>query len=207
MNKKRCPWCGKIVNKETDARKYGKRYFFHILLFRGYHHTGVCSHCDNVYSSTTHTPIALSAYLTSEVLIVLGLCFSIWVLVWGGLAFLALSLLLSLFTVKFRQVHPVYTFLTLRNDKKLRVKMHILDQYYELRRGEVLLLFKDHDACEPFSRVSPISVSKLDEKAGVLEGYWLYDHCDNAYFASRDRVHLYDDDGNVVADITFKELL
>jgi hypothetical protein len=101
-------------------------------------------------------------------------------------------------------VYPDNLF-TVESDKRLRIKPHVIDQYYELRRGEILLLFKDHDTCEPFSRVSPISVSKLDKKSGTLEGYWLYHHCDNAYFASLDRVHLYDDEGNVVADITFKE--
>lgn len=206
MNKTRCPWCGKLVDKQADARRYAKEYMLTVIFRRGriFNHHGVCAHCGNAYSNTINTAIKLSLYIASVVLIFSGFSLGIWILIAIGLALFIFSLLYFLFATRFRRIYGDNGF-TIENDKNLFVRMRVIDQYYELRRGEILLLFKDHDAHEPFSRVSPISVSKLDEKAGILEGYWLYDHCDNAYFASLDQVHLYDDDGNVVADITFKE--
>ena len=87
----------------------------------------------------------------------------------------------------------------------MKVKAHIIKTYYEISETEIFPLFSTFDQKEVFSSVSPIFISKFDKKANEIEGYWLYDHCDNAYFASLDQVHLYDDDSNIVADITFKE--
>ena len=205
MNRTRCPWCGKLVDKQADARKYAKEYVLTVIFRRGriFNHHGVCSHCGNAYSNTSNKAISLCTYIASGVLISLAFPLESLILLIVGIALLIFTLLFSLLTLRFRRVYPDNLF-TVESDKRLRIKPRVIDQYYELRRGEILLLFKDHDAHEPFSRVSPISVSKLDEKAGTLEGYWLYDHCDNAYFASLDRVHLYDDDGNVVADVKFQ---
>ena len=203
MNRTRCPWCGKLVDKQADARKFAKHRFLYILRYRAFTHNGVCSHCGNTYSNTSNKAISLYTYIASGVLISLAFPLESLILLIVGIALLIFTLLFSLLTLRFRRVYPDNLF-TGESDKRLRIKPRVIDQYYEIRRGEILLLFKEHDAHEPFSRVSPISVSKLDKKSGTLEGYWLYHHCDNAYFASLDQVHLYDDDGNVVADVKFQ---
>jgi hypothetical protein len=92
----------------------------------------------------------------------------------------------------------------LKYDEAFKIKGNIVNQYYDLRNLEIYPLFNAHDQKEPFSSVSPIFISKLSKESNEFEGYWLYEHCDNSYFASLDSVHLYDDEGNVVADIRLK---
>ncbi len=92
----------------------------------------------------------------------------------------------------------------IKYEEKLKFKARVIKQYYEIDRSDIFPVFSSHDEQHPFSSVSPIYVSRFNKKTGELEGYWIYEHCDNLYFASLDCVHLYDNDGRVVADITLK---
>ena len=200
MNRTRCPWCGKLIDKEADSAEYRKKYFYlHIKISFGRQY-GICSHCGKIYNDVPRSAliclIAWFAYF--------GFLMILPIAMYSAIIVLPLLVIISSKPSHFKRIDDNLSGVV-KHEEKLRAKANICKQYYDILPNEILLLSKDHDAHEPFSRVSPISVSKLDKKSGTLEGYWLYHHCDNAYFASLDQVRLYDDKGNVVADITFKE--
>lgn len=203
MNKTRCPWCGKLVNKEADAKKYRQK---HITVGVGaaIRHNGICSHCENIYSCLPDQTIALILLLSSLVEFLLGFCLETWALIALAHVSFGAFIVVSLITLRYRRIDSGDRHVE-HSDKKLKIKMYVIKQYYNINRANIYPIFANHDERESFSTVSPVFVSKFNKKANEIEGYWLYDHCDNAYFASLDCVHLYDDDGNIVADITFKE--
>ena len=199
MNRTRCPWCGKLIDKKADSAEYRKKYFYlHMKISFGRHY-GICSHCGKIYNDVPRSAliclIAWFAYF--------GILMIFPIAMYSAIIVLPLLVIISSKASHFKRIEENLSGIAKYEDK-LKFKSHILAQYYEIRPTELLLLSKDHDAHEPFSRVSPIFITKCDEKSGVIEGYWIYDHFDNAYFASLDQVHLYDDDGNVVADVKFQ---
>ena len=203
MNKTRCPWCGKLINKENDIKKYRQKYIT-IHVGDAIRYNGICSHCGKIYSKLPNQVVTIFLFLSSVVGILLGIFFDFLPLLVFALIFLGSFIVVSITTMMYRRIDSGNRYVV-RYDREFKVKIYVIQQYYEISQCEILLLFSKHDEQEPFSSVSPIFISRFDKKANIIEGYWLYDHCDNAYFASLDCVHLYDDDGNIVADITFKE--
>ncbi len=200
MNKTRCPWCGKLIDKATDSQKYQKKYFYKYMRISFGCHYGICHHCEKIYNNVPKSALICSFILLGS----FGIAMVFPPIFLLAILSIPILVLLSSRGCHFKRIDD-YNSGVLKFDEVLKIKAYILKSYYEIWETDILTLFSNFDEQDPFSCVSPISISKIDQKAKLIEGYWLYDHCDNAYFASLDCVHLYDDDGNIVADITFKE--
>lgn len=201
MNKTRCPWCGKCIGNDKSKNNDQQN-----AIERGA--TQICPHCRKKYKNKLPPmPLLITAIVLCSIIIffILSL-FMPRSHAWGFalLFFTIIACFKSKFTY-FQRINDE-TNRTLKLDEKLKFRVAVTKQYYNINRANIYPIFESHDEQEPFSSVSPIFISNFDEKAKVIEGYWLYDHCDNAYFANLDRVHLYDDDGNIVADVTFKQV-
>jgi hypothetical protein len=199
MNRTRCPWCGKRTNddKSTNAEQRS-------AIERGA--AQICPHCRKKYKNKLPPmPLLITAVILCAIILFFILdMFMPRSRAWGcALLFVTI---IACFKSKFTYFQRINdkTNRTLKLDEKLKFRVTVTKQYYNIDRANIYPIFANHDERESFSTVSPIFISKFDIKANEIEGYWLYDHCDNAYFASLDQVHLYDDDGNVVADVKFQ---
>ena len=198
MNKTRCPWCGKLIDKEADAEKYRKKYFYFYLKITFGRHYGICSHCGKIYNN-----VPRSALISMLILLGLSAISAVFpILLYLALVLIPVLVLISSRNTHFKRIDDNNSGVV-KYDEKLKFKALVLKRYYKIHNTVIYPLFSSHDEQDPFSSVSPIAVSSYDEKTGELVGYWLYEHYDNIYFSTLDCVHLYDDKGNVVADITF----
>ena len=199
MNKTRCPWCGKLVNKEADAEGYRKKYFYMYSKLSFGRHYGVCAHCGKIYNNVPRAALAGIVILLG--VIAISAVFPI-LLCFVPILIIALVLISSRDTY-FKRIDNNNSGV-IGYDEKLRFKARVVKQYSDIGKADIFPLFESYDEKSPFSCVSPIWVENFDGKTGELRGYWLYEHCDNLYFASLDSVQLYDDEDKAVADITFK---
>ena len=202
MNKTRCPWCGKLIDKQADSSEYAKKHFRLYLKSSFGRHYGVCSYCQKTYNN-----IPKSAPICSIVMI--GICALAMLfpfLLYVVFALAVPAVLISSMPAPLKRIDDNNSGVV-KYDEALKFKARIIKQYYDMDSLEIFPIFSEYDKHEPFSVASPIFITSVQDNSDTIEGYWLYDHRDNAYFASRDCVHLYDDDGRVVADITFKQTL
>ena len=161
-------------------------------------HYGVCSHCGKIYNNVPRSAL-ISLFIVVGILVIMPvfplICLAIFIL-------LPVLALISSKDSHFKRIDDSNRSV-IKYDEKQKFKARVIEQYRDMYDLDIFPIFKEHDEKEPFSHVSPIFVTKIDAKSTEIEGYWLYEHADNAYFATLDTVHIYDDEGEVVADITF----
>ena len=201
MNKTRCPWCGKLIDKEADSEEYRKKYFYYysVMKLSFGRHYGVCSHCGQIYNN-----VPRSALISLCVLLGVAVLLPVIPMI-AGILFIALLPIMALISSRdshFKRIDDNNSGV-IKYHERQKFKARVIEQYRDMYALDIFPIFKEHDEKEPFSHVSPIFVTKIDAKSTEIEGYWLYEHADNAYFATLGTVHIYDDEGEVVADITF----
>ena len=197
MNKKRCPWCGKIIDKSKDKDKdfwenRGPGYSF---LNRAN-----CSHCGRKYGQFPMYPHLLKMNILLVIFAVLTFALQSVIL--------SVLLILSVFLDAFLHVTMPYSKL---DDKgkpseettELDCDIEILEKYGELKRYELYFLNNDFDAFEPFVLASPIHIYSVNKKSNVALGEFLYMNEKNYDYIQKDSCELYDTEMNLIAKIKF----
>lgn len=197
MNRKRCPWCGKIIDKSKDKRLWKERYTSSVPR---YLHMSNCSHCRHKYGQVPMYPHLLTMHILVAVLAVLTFALQSVIL----LVLLILALALDLF------LHVTMPYSKLdekgkppEENTELDCEIEILERYGELKRYELYFLNNDFDAFEPLVLASPIHIYSVKKKSNIVFGEFLYMNEKNYDHIEKDSCELYDTQMNLIAKIKF----
>ena len=200
MNRKRCPWCGKITDKSKDKYFSWNDFPFSHRIMKLY--TGKCSHCKNKYGQ----------YPTSHNLIVVVIAVLLFTL---AIAFQSVFFLtVAVFALIWSIVTYIFIPYSKLNDKgspceeniDLLCRFEIIEQYGKIKKYELYYLNDCFDDFQPFVLPSPINVYYAPRKNRVILGEFLYIHEKNYDYMNKDSCELFDTDMNLVARIKFNTM-
>lgn len=193
MNRTRCPWCGKRIDKKKDTIKWSDAVASPSVpqMLR----IANCGHCQHKYGQ-----VVVFSYAWK-----LALAIILTVL----LAFVLQSGLLLLLVIPLCFLNMLMPYSKLDDEGKvcetstdLLCEMMIMEQYGKIKRDELYFLDDCFDNFEPFILASPIHIySAL--KTNVILGEFLYMHEKNYNFIEKDSCVLYDSEMNPIAKIKF----
>ncbi len=196
MNRKRCPWCGKIIDKKRDTVSWndvvGSPSVPRML------RQANCGHCHNKYGQVPVLSYMAKIALIVILLLVLAVVFQ------SGFLFV-IAFLPIFFTV-------LMPYCKLDDRGKLReinadllCEFIIIDKCGKLKPNELYFLEDDFDDFEPFFLASPIQIHRISKKDNTVYGEFLYMHEKNYDYIKKDNCQLYDTEMNLIAKIKFRE--
>ena len=197
MNRKRCPWCGKKIDKTKDKDKSFWQYAIpgYSILKRA-----DCTHCGHKYGQFPIYPHLLICDLLVLLFVILLFIFQSVLL----LVVAILSLLLDLF------IHLFMPYSKLDDKGKpcednsdLHCKMVIIEKYGEIKRYELYFLNDCFDDYKPFVLASPICVYYASNKSNTVFGEFLYMNEKNYDYIGQENCDLYDTEMKLIAKIKF----
>lgn len=167
MNRKRCPWCGKIIDKKRDTVSWndvvGSPSVPRML------RQANCGHCHNKYGQ-----VPVLSYMAKIVLIVILLL--VLAVVFQSVFLFVIAFLPIFFTV-------LMPYCKLDDRGKLReinadllCEFIIIDKCGKLKPNELYFLEDDFDDFEPFFLASPIQIHRISKKDNTVYGEFLYMH-------------------------------
>ena len=190
MNKKRCPWCGKIIDYASDRKNVIKKKTPRYLLFAR------CGHCHNYYGQTTNSKRMTMCFCGIGLLVLMGVAFDN-----------IIPMILSVFLILFASFGPLEKMNEneekIISDKFPQLKIIVLETYSGFRRNEYYFLTDLFDNMPCFSVVSPIRILSFDKRDNKLLACFLYDHCQNIEYMDKDIVNVYNSKKKLVAKIKF----
>lgn len=196
MNRKRCPWCGKIIDKKQDTVSWndvvGSPSVPRML------RQANCGHCLNKYGQ-----VSVLSYMAKIALIVILLL--VLAVVFQSVFLFVIAFLPIFFTV-------LMPYCKLDDRGKLReintdllCEFIIIDKCGKLKPNELYFLEDDFDDFEPFFLASPIKIHRISKKDNTVYGEFLYMHEKNYDYIKKDNCQLYDTEMNSIAKIKFRE--
>ena len=194
MNRTRCPWCGKIVDKKKDTVSW-RDVVVSPSVPRMLRQAN-CGHCRNKYGQ-----VPVLSYNLKIDLIVILLLIAAFVLQSGFLFVIA-------FVPVFFSVFTPYAKLDDRGELReintdLLCEFVIIDTYDKIKRDELYFLDDCFDKFESFSLASPIQVNDVSKKDDTVSGEFLYMHEKNYDYMKKESCELYNTDMKLVARIKF----
>lgn len=194
MNRKRCPWCGKRIDKAKD-RGFCRNTSLNTPVRRMLY-VAKCSHCGYLYGQVPAFPYGV----VIGGIFLLGLVLSL-VFRSGVLLFVAvLSLLLFRLTPYSRLNNEGKA---CKKEPDLLCEFTVIEKYGRIRRGGLYFLDDRFDRSGPFSLASPVQVRSAPGKSGTVRGRFLYRQEKNRDAMKTDGCVLYDSGMNRVARIKF----
>lgn len=197
MNRKRCPWCGKVIDRSKDKMLLKDRYGSSVPR---YLHIANCSHCGRNYGQVPMYPHLLTMHILVTALAVLTfalqsvIIFVFLILALGFDVFLHVTMPYSKLDEKGKPAEK---------NSDLNCEMEILEKYGELKPYELYFLNNDFDAFEPFVLASPIHIYSVKKKSNIVLGEFLYMNEKNYDHIEKDSCELYDTQMNLIAKIKF----
>lgn len=196
MNRKRCPWCGKIINKDKDTISWQDVISSPSVprMLR----KANCGHCKHKYGQVPIFPHLMKMNILLVLLAVLTFALQSVILL--------VLLILSVFLDVFLHVTMPYSKLdengkSPEENTELDCKIEILEKYGEIKRYELYFLNNDFDAFEPFVLASPIHIYSINKKSNVALGELLYMNEKNYDYINKDICELYDTEMNLIAKV------
>lgn len=194
MNRKRCPWCGKIIDKELE--RINENHLYASKAVPRFLHIANCGYCGRKYGQVAFSPYMNTIGVIAILALILGLIF--------GWFFFLICLLCGFLS----HLAP-YSKL---DDKggyceeppELLCNITIIEKFYDIRRDELYFLDTSFDNYAPFATVSPVDIYYAPKKSNVVLGKFLYIHEKNYDYIKRDSCDLYDTNMNLVAKIKFQ---
>ncbi len=193
MNTKRCPWCGKIIDKKKDTITWND--VVNSAVPRRLHIAN-CAHCRNKYGQ-----IPLRSYVLKISLIIVFLLVLAFVLQSGVLFVIAFTPALLYALMPYSKLDDKGKLQQMNTD--LLCEFTVIDKYGKLKPDELYFLDESFDDFEPFILASPIQISRVSKKDNTVSGEFLYMHEKNYDFINKDSCRLYDTSMNLVANIRF----
>lgn len=195
MNKKRCPWCGKIIDKKKDTILW-KDVLSSPSVPRMLRQAN-CGHCRHKYGQVPLLPYVLKIAIIVVLLLIAAFIFQ------SGF----------LFVVAFTPIflYALIPYSKLDDRGKLRetntdllCEFIIIDKYDKLKIDELYFLEDCFDDFEPFVLASPMQIHRISKKDRTVLGEFLYMHEKNYDYIKKDSCQLYDTEMNLVAKIKFR---
>lgn len=194
MNRTRCPWCGKIVDKKKDTvswRDVVERPSVPRMLRQAN-----CEHCRNKYGQ-----VPVFSYNLKIDLIVIVLLVVAFVLQSGILFVLAFVPILFNVMTPYSKLDDRGKLREINTD--LLCEFVMIDTYDKIKRDELYFLDNCFDKFETFSLASPIQVHYVSKKDNAVSGEFLYMHEENYNYIKKDSCELYNTNMELVAKIKF----
>ena len=197
MNRKRCPWCGKRIDKTKDK---DKSFWQDTFPGNSLLHRADCSHCGHKYGQFPIFPYLVKIDLLVILLLALTFAFQSGILL--------VITLFALLTMLFLHLSMPYSKLNdtgkpCEENTDLDCKIVVLEAYGKIKRYELYFLVGCFDDFDPFVLPSPIHLYSVSKKSDVLLGEFLYMHERNDDYINQDSCELYDTEMNMVAKIKF----
>ncbi len=195
MNTTRCPWCGKIIDKEKDKTEWKDR-LANRSVSRQFH-LAKCSHCGHKYGQAFTSPYMLTIWLSGSALFILGLVLQFIPLLFAPILVIVLG-----------QFAP-YSKLdedcsTVEKREELMCDLEIVERCGKITPYEIYFLEDNFDSFEPFILASPIQIDRVSKKKGVASGSFLYMNEKNYNYIDSDICNLYNTDMVLVANVKIK---
>lgn len=194
MNRKRCPWCGKIIDKNKDKIFFRDVFFspsVPLMLLQAN-----CSHCGHKYGQAPIFSYVLIIVCIILLSVVLAFVFQSALLLFVA----ALSCALFCF-MPYSKLDDEGK--TCEENTDLLCKFVIIDKFDKIKRGELYFLNNRFDDFEPFVLASPVSVYSVSKKSNMVFGEFLYMNEKNGDYLKKDSCELYDTQMNLIAKIKF----
>ena len=196
MNRKRCPWCGKMIDRKKDTQSLndlvGSPSVPRML------RQAKCGHCHHTYGQVP--PRSFDVKIGLAVMLLLAAAFIFRSGVLFVLAFAPVFLFALTPYVKLED-----TGRPRGEDAGLRCAFTVTEQYERLKPGGLYFLENSFDDFPPFSLVPPIRIRHVSRRDNTVYGEFLYRHVSLDSYCQKDSCPLYDTDGNPAARITFRE--
>lgn len=194
MNRTRCPWCGKRIDKSKDTMSWQDVFASPSVprMLR----KAKCGHCGKKYGQVPIVQFMLGIGIVVAVLTVLSL------------AFASVLLLFFAFATGLLGCLTPYSKLDDKGkacdeDPALVCEIAVIEKYQKLRHYELYFLDTSIDEQKPFTMVAPIEVHGTSPKGDVLYGEFLYKHEKNQVHLQEASCLLYDTKMNLAAKIRF----
>ncbi len=193
MNRTRCPWCGKIIDRQKDTVTWHD--VFGPSVPRRLHQAN-CAHCRHKYGQVPLFPYVMWIGIAVLSLLVLAFVFqSGWLFVVAFTPCLLFALM---------PYSPLDDKGVPREGNPNRLcDIEIIEACRKIRRDELYFLDDGFDSFAPFTAVSPIHIYRVSPKDGTAAGEFLYVHEKNYAYIDKDRCALYDTHMHWVATIRF----
>lgn len=196
MNRKRCPWCGKIIDKKKDKISWDDVYSPSVPRWL---HQANCGHCRNKYGQVPIRRLVWKIDIAVVLLLIAAFVFE------------SVFLLVTAFLPVFFNALTPYSKLddkgkTREINTDLLCEFSVIDKCGKLKPYELYFLEDGFDGYEPFFPASPIQIHNISKKDNTVLGEFLYMHEKNYDYVKKDNCQLYDTEMNLVANIKFKEM-
>ena len=194
MNRTRCPWCGKRMDRQKDNILWSdvieRRATPRML------RQANCSHCRHKYGQIPLRRYVLMIVLSELLIVILALIIQS--------AILFVALLLPGFLLLFMP----YAKLDDKGipcdvNKDLLCEITIIEKYGDIKRYELYFLNNRFDDFEPFILASPIYIYLASKKSDKIYGEFLYMNEKNYDYMGQEICDLYDTEMNLIAKIKF----
>lgn len=185
MNRTRCPWCGKIVDKKKDTVSW-RDVVVSPSVPRMLRQAN-CEHCRNKYGQ-----VPVFSYNLKIDLIVIVLLVVAFVLQSGILFVLAFVPILFNVMTPYSKLDDRGKLREINTD--LLCEFVIIDTYDKIKRDELYFLDNRFDKFEIFSLASPIQVHYISKKDDAVSGEFLYMHEKNYNYMRKESCELYNTD-------------
>ena len=194
MNRKRCPWCGKRIDKKKDSILW--RDVIASPSVPQMLRKANCGYCGHKYGQVPVFQHLLRIVLIAILIVVFALTFQ------------SVILFVFAFTPFFGLVFTPYSKLDdtgkiCEVNSDLLCKMMIIEKYNKIKHDELYFLNNCFDDFDPFVPVSPIHIYYVSKKGNIVSGEFLYIHEKNYDFIKEDSCDLYDTEMNLIAKIKF----
>ena len=194
MNRKRCPWCGKIIDKKKDTMSWNDVVGSPSV--PRWLRQANCGYCRNKYGQVPVLSYMLKIDLIVFLLLILAFIFQ------SGFLFV-----IAFVPIFFTVLMP-YSKLDDRGkpreiNKDAVCEFAIIEKYGIIKRDELYFLDPCFDNFEPFSIAAPIQVHHVSKKDEMITGEFLYMHEQNYDYIKKDSCQLYDTEMNLIAKIKF----
>lgn len=195
MNRTRCPWCGKKIDKVRDTVNWADRFETHSVprMLR----IANCGHCRHKYGQVPVFRHELKIICIVVLVAILALFLRS-----GMLLVLAFTpLLFGLIFTPYSKLDDKGNVCEINTD--LLCEFMIVQQYSKINFDELYFLNDSFDNFEPFVLASPIYIYRVSKKNKAVLGEFLYMHQKNYGFIQKDICDLYDTEMNLIAKIKF----
>ena len=195
MNRRRCPWCGKIIDKKKDTMSWddvvGSPSVPRWL------RQANCGHCRNKYGQVPVLSYMLKIDLIVFLLLILAFIFQ------SGFLFV-----IAFVPIFFTVLMPYSKLDDRGKPREINTdavcEFAIIEKYGIIKRDELYFLDACFDNFEPFSIAAPIQVHHVSKKDDTITGEFLYMHEQNYDYMKKDSCQLYDTEMNLIAKIKFR---
>lgn len=194
MNRTRCPWCGKKINKSKDKTAWRDAYKYPSV--PRMLHKATCGHCGHKYGQ-----LPVFQHILRIVFIVILTVILAFALQSGILFVLAFVPFFWLVFTPYSKLDDEGKPCEVNTD--LLCKIVIIEKYNKINRHELYFLNNNVDDFDPFVLASPIYIYNISKKSNIVSGEFLYINEITYDYIQKDCCEIYDTNMNLIAKIKF----